>query len=295
MPSSRKTSASRQTPDLQWYRHVRRTVRQGALVLAVFVGATGVLPVGQRLARAQDDWDAVEKPANQPAVNHFQLPPFDQWVLGGRSPAQVRQTLLSHASMRLDLLSRSYNLTDPQRKKLELAARGDIKRFFRQADEVRSKFDELKNDQQKLNEIVQAIQPLQMKIQGSFFNDDSLLYKAIKTTFIGEQAEKFEGHEQERRRFVYEANIAIALVTLERGVPLREEQRKQFTQLLLEETKPPRSFGRQAVYAVFYQASTIDEDKLSQIFDRAQWKAIQRLLRTAEAMDANLKRNGFQP
>ncbi len=252
------------------------------------------LPVGQ-LARAQDDWDAVEEPVNQPVVNHFQLPPFDQWVLGGQSPAQIRQTLLSRASMRLDSISQSYDLSDAQRKKLELAARGDIKRFFRQADEVRSKFDKLKDDQQKLNEIVQAVQPLQTKLRGSFFGDDSLLSKTIKTTLTGKQAELYEGRQRERRRFAYEAKIAFALVTLEQGVPLREEQREQFTQVLLEETEPPRSFGQQVVYEVFYQAATIDEEKLEKIFDRAQWKAIRRLLRTAEAMGANLKRNGFQP
>lgn len=255
----------------------------------------GVSPVDHRLARAQDDWDAAEEPVEKPAVNHFQLPPFDQWVLGGQSPAQVRQTLLSRASRRLDSLDQSYDLSDAQRKKLELAARGDIKRFFRQADEVRAKFDKLKDDQQKLNEIVQAVQPLQVKMRGSFFDDDSLLSKTIATTFTRQQAEKYEGHQQERRRFAYEAKIAFALLTLERGVPLREGQREQFTKLLLEETEPPRSFGQQAVYAVFYQAATIDEEKLEPIFDRVQWKAIRRLLRTAEAMDANLKRNGFQP
>ena len=172
----------------------------------------------------------------------------------------------------------------------------NVRAFLREAEQIRQKYEEAKHDQRKVNEIVHAIQPIQRKIQkGMVFDDDSLLRKTLKNTLTGEQSDKYEQQQVQRRRFAYEAKIEYALVTLESGVPLREQQRKQFVKLLLEETEPPKSFGRQPHYEVFFLASTIDEEKLKPIFDDAQWQAIKRLLIQAHAMDSNLKRNGFFP
>lgn len=272
-----------------------QSLRRGALAFATLAGMLCGALIGDSLVQAQDDWDAVDKPVNQPVVNHFQLPQFDQWVYGGKNPAQIRDMLLLRAATQVDSFALTYDLSDAQRKELELAARGDVKRFFREAEEVRAKYNEFKGDQQKLNEIVQAIQPIQRRMQGSFFNSSSLLYKSVKSTLTSEQTEKYEREHGARRKFAYEAKIESALIMLERGVPLREQQRVQFVKLLLEETEAPEAFGRQVPYEVFYQAGTLEEEKLRRIFDNNQWRAIQKLLTQAKALGPNLMRNGFKP
>ena len=302
MPNSQRNAMSQRVGRDQWHRRPRLALRRCLLVSAVLFGLVWGTLIDARLVGAQDDWDAAEVPMNQPGPNHFQLPDFDNWAFRGQKPAQIKQLLMARASVRLDSFALTYDLSDAQRKKLELAARGDVRKFFRKAEEVRAKYNEVKNDRQKVNEIVQAIQPIQKtiqaiqkKTQGSFFDDDSLLTKALKSTLSGEQSERYERQQRERRQFNYEAKIEYALIMLESGVPLREQQRKQFVKLLLEETEPPKSFGRQPQYEVFFQVGTLDEEKLRPIFDDAQWRAIRRLLAQAKAMGPNLKRNGFTP
>lgn len=295
MPDSRKTTMCRNIGGDETRGRRRLAAGRFLAAFAVLVGAACAPLVDGRRVWAQDDWDAGKEPMNPAGAAHFQLPDFDQWAFRGQKPEQVKQALMSRASVRLDSFALTYDLSDAQRKKLELAARGDVRKFFREAEAVRAIYKEAKNDQQKLNEIAQAIQPIRNKMRGVFFDDDSLLYKALKNTLIGEQSDKYARQQRERRRFKYEAKIEYALVTLEGGVPLREQQRQQFVKLILEETEPPLTFGRQPQYEVFFKVSTIDEAKLEPIFDDAQWRAIKRLLMQAKEMGPNLQSNGFMP
>lgn len=272
------------------------TIGQRTLPCALLFAIVGETFLAGRLALAQDDWDAGKQPVNPPAAVRFQLPDFDHWVFRGKKPAQIKQTFMARAAVQIDSFALTYDLSDAQRKKLELAARGDVRAFLRETERIRKIYEEAKHDQQKVNEIVHAIQPIQRVIQkGMVFDDDSLLHKTLKNTLTGEQAERYEQQQVERRRFAYQAKIEYALVTLESGVPLRQQQCNQFVKLLLEETEPPKSFGRQPHYEVFFLASKIDEEKLKPIFDDAQWRAIKRLFMQMPAMGPNLKRNGFFP
>lgn len=275
-------------------------VRRLALSFAVLAGMTCSGLLGGRLVWGQDDWDAVKEPANPRAAmergaRQFHLPDFEQWVFGGKNPAQVEQMLMSRLTVLLNSVERACELSEAQRKKLELAARGDVRKVFRQVDQVREKFGEVGNDQQKLQEIMQEIQPIQTKINSSFFDDNSLLHKVLKGTLDQEQSRKYEQEELKRRKFQYEAKIELTLAMLESGVPLREQQRQRFVKLLLDETEPPRKFGQQAYYAVLYLASTLEEEKLKPIFDDAQWRAVKQLFSQGKAMKAHLKSNGFIP
>ena len=274
--------------------------RRRVLSIAVLAGMMCSCLPGGPLAWGQDDWDAVKDPANPPAARvfaapQFHLPDFDRWVYGGKTSAQVKQMLMSRFTSQLESVERDCQLSEVQRRKLELAARGDVRRFFRQADEVRAKFGEVRNDQQMLGKIMQEIQPLQAKIKSSFFDQNSLLHKVLKGTLDDEQSHEYEQQQRERRRFQYEAKIELALAMLETGVPLRERQRQRFVKLLLDQTEPPNKFGQQACYVVFYQAGTLEEEKLKAIFDDAQWRAIKQLLFRAKGLEAHLKSNGFIP
>ncbi len=275
------------------------TLRRFALSFAVLASMTCSGLLGSQFVWGQDDWDAVKEPANPAAAvgfgGRFQLPEFNQWVFRGKTPAQVEQMLMSKATVRLDSVELTYELSEAQRKKLELAARGDVKRFLRQANEVRDKFGKVRNNQQEFHNVIQAVQPLQARMNGSFFDDKSLLEKVLRSALSGEQSGKYKQQQLERRRFNYEAKIELSLVMLETGIPLREQQRQRIVKLLLDETEAPKQFGQQGYYAVLYQASKLEEEKLRPIFDDAQWRAIKKLLAQGKAMESHLKSNGFIP
>ena len=79
---------------------------------------------------------------------------FDQWVFGGpRNSRAGRDKLDSLLTLQVDDVARMCALSEAQKKKLLLAGRGDIKRFFDKVEEKRKKFAKVKNDQTKFNAI----------------------------------------------------------------------------------------------------------------------------------------------
>ena len=87
---------------------------------------------------------------------------FDQWVFGApRNPRAGRNKLDSLLTFEVDDVARTCRLSEVQKKKLLLAGRGDIKRFFDKVEEKRKKFDKVKTDQNKIGEIYQELVPLQ--------------------------------------------------------------------------------------------------------------------------------------
>lgn len=275
--------------------------RFGLLVFGSVVVVGLALP-GSRIVLGQDDWDAAEKAA-QPlpaaavrlAAPQIQMKDFERWAFGGKSVAEVERLLMTRSTLLLAPVERACELTEAQREKLELAARGDVRRFVCEIDEARESFSALRNDPQKIQQVFQLAQQFQTRINSGFFDEHSLLNKVLKTTLTPEQSREYEQHEQERRRFRYEAKVELALTVLETGVPLNEKQRQQFLKVLLDETEPPKHFGQQAYYEILYQASKVDEEKIKPIFDDAQWRAIRQVLATAEGMLPLLNRNGFTP
>ena len=268
-----------------------------ALRLAVLLALACSGLFGPSLACGQDDWDAVEAEPMLPgaiAAPQFNFP-VERWFFGQKSRVQVEQSLMSRADLQLDCLESVCNLSDAQRTKLQLAARGDMKRFFRRFDEIRERYGDLANDQQKLNELMQAIYPLRTKMNSSFFDESSLFHKVLLRTLDPEQSRKYQEQQHERRRFQYEAKIELALAVMENSFPLRQQQRQQFLTLLLDEPEPPVAFGQQTLYEVFYQAGKLDEARLKPIFDDAQWRSIRQMLAQSKRMEASLKTSGFVP
>jgi hypothetical protein len=269
------------------------------LGLAAIVGLVAPCMLAERFACGQDDWDARPKAA-QPGVgqgNVVAMPQrdFDQWVFGGMNRAQVEQRLDSQLAMQVDAAATACGLSDAQQTKLRLAGRADIKEYFDTVERAREKFRDVGQDQQKLQQMWQEIAPLQTKARVAFFDDTSLLQKALKRTLDDRQSALYEQQERERRKFRYEAKIELVVAMLESRMPFRAEQRQKFTKLLLDETKPPQKFGQQDYYVVLYQAGKLDEQKLKSIFDETQWKPLKQALDQARQMERFLKSNGFVP
>ena len=99
---------------------------------------------------------------------------FDQWVFGNMgvaNAAAARNQLDSLLTLHVEDLERTCGLTPVQKKKLLLAGRGDIKRFFDRVEE-RKKFTKNRNDQNQFQQIWQEIQPLRNSFNAGFFGED---------------------------------------------------------------------------------------------------------------------------
>lgn len=266
--------------------------------LLLVVAVAGIIILGSAVW-GQDDWDAKDVVLAQPAgmgrAGAFEIPEetFEQWVFGGKTTSQVTKRLDSLLALRVESVERACGLSDGQKNKLQLAGRGDVKRYFGSVEEVRREFRKVRRDQNRINEIWQKIQPLQMKFNTGIFDETSLFCKVLKRTLDPDQSGQYEQQERERRRFRYEAKVELAIAMMETGLPLRDIQRQKFVKLLLEEAEPPAKFGQYDYYVVLYHAAKLPEEKLKPIFDDGQWRALTQLFAQARGMEATLKRNGF--
>jgi hypothetical protein len=261
----------------------------------VVLTATLSIACTGRAARAQDDVvvEENEEAAVNMVVNMAGVEQVDQMLYGrfGMGGAGVARNKLDSAlALRIDDVDRLCGVTEAQKKKLQLAGRGDIKRFFDRVDETKRKFQVAQNNQ--FNNIWQEIQPLQTELNSGLFGDDSFFAKTVKRTLNAEQAAKFENAVRRRSLVRYQATVVWCVAQLDRSVGLSDEQRRRLVELLVKETQPPKRFGQNDYWFMMLQASKLPESKIKPIFDDIQWRILQRQLMQGRGMEQWLKMSG---
>jgi hypothetical protein len=276
-----------------------RILNRLLLVIAVLATAAS-----GRIARAQDDDEPDDDPkarkANagaamvirqQQAANVEQM---DQWVYGrfGGSGG-ARNKLDSSLLLRIDDLERVCAITEDQKRKLRLAGRGDIKRFFDKVEAVKRKFRQGQNDPN--TNIWQEVQPLQVEINAGLFGDDSIYAKTIRRTLTADQTSRFEGLVHDRQLSRYRSTVDWFVTHLDKGLGLTNLQRRQFVDLLVTEGRPPKKFGQGDYWYLMLQTARVPESKIKPIFDAPQWRLLSRQFMQAKGMEPWLKTNGILP
>jgi hypothetical protein len=221
---------------------------------------------------------------------------FDQWVFGGpRNSRAGRNKLDSLLALQVDEVSRMCTLSEAQKKKLLLAGRGDIKRFFDQVEEKRKKFAQVKQDRNKIGEIYQELVPLQVALKSGLFGDGSIYAKTIRRVLSEEDDARYQKVIQDKNRFRYKAKVELVVAQLDQTVGFRDEQRRKLVELILSETQPPTRFGQYDYYLVMYQAGQIAEAKLKPLFEHRQWALLNRQLNHRRGMEQFLRTQGLLP
>jgi hypothetical protein len=265
----------------------------GRLLLALtMLGAIG----SARLSSAQeaDEQDEVVVRQTTFEVSDAQ---FDQWAFGGRMDGTtVRPKLESLLTMQIEQIDRSCHLTESQKKKLRLAGHGDMKRFLDRVEEKRSLLKGIQ-DRSKVNEIFQQIQTFQIALNSGLFGEESFFFRTIGRTLNEEQSARYQDALHERKAFVYQAKIDLAVANLGNSLGLSNDQRNRLAKLLLEETRPPRKYGQQAFQVVLFQVAKLPDARLKSILDEAQWRALSPSLARwgNETNERLLRANGYVP
>lgn len=219
---------------------------------------------------------------------------FEQWVFQQYGNAATARTKFKESlELYTDDIHQACTLTEGQTFKLQLAGQGDIERFFRKFEEVKKKFQAVRNDQQKVNQIFQDISPLQTQMHTGLFGRDSLLQKCLVNTLNRKQYLQFVKVDEERRRFHHESRIGLVVMMLDKAAPVTADQRSQLIELLRSETKPMRKSGQYDYYAMMYQVSKIPSDKFKVLLDDIQWQVFNQQLAQMRGMEQWLKQNGL--
>jgi hypothetical protein len=278
------------------------------LLIAAVLSITGT----EHIARAQDDEETEDRVEANPRVNKLMEAAeqarslrlraykgrLDHWI--GSPPgtrALARDRLEMFLARRLKELKAHYHLTEAQLKKLQLAGRGDIKRFMDRLHQAARKLEDSQIDDGELRNIDFEIDEATKAMNTEFFGEDSLFYKTTATTLNTEQAADWETAliKENYRRF--ERAVVQSVTALQRNLGLRAKQTTALAELLVFETRPPKRFGEASELAlVLFQASRIPTARIKPIFDEAQWRIMSKWLapyREGAGGEELLKRHGF--
>lgn len=221
---------------------------------------------------------------------------FNAWVFGNaRDPNTAKTKLETQFKLQVDEISRVAKLSEAQKKKLELAARGDMKRFFDLVEDKRRSFQLVKNDQNKFNQFYQELRPLQTKLNAGLYDDDSFYAKTVKRTLDPDQSLSYDKVVRERQLYRYRAQVNLVVTNLDNTIGFRAEQRRQIAKIIMEQTRPPKKHGQYDNYVVLYQLSKLPEARLKPFFKEPQWLTFKRQLDGARGLEQFLTTQGILP
>jgi hypothetical protein len=209
------------------------------------------------------------------------------------SIAEFRKRMENNASMEIETVARQVQLTEAQKKKLKLAARGDVEQFISRAEELRPKLTSKPIDQQQYVALMRELQPLRMSQQTGVIGENSLFRKTLRHCLTDEQRTRWQSLERERQRTTVES----VLLTLERrpdGFKLTGESRRQFVDLIVEHGEFPETRNSYIHYVVLVEAGKL-ADRLKPLLHDDVWDKLQKQITQAQQVEATLRKSGQWP
>ncbi len=254
------------------------------LLFAMILLTTGM----PRTASAQDDAEPEkEPPADVEPVFRLSDEQFEQMIFG-KDLAAARKYLASRLDWELTRTDRVYHLTPVQRKKLEIAGKGSMKRLFDRFDEAKEKLHQAGGDFNQIGPMLQDFQPFQQGQHAYLFGEESIFAKTLKNTLTADQ---IATHAKD----VYRTRVEWMVSLLDKALGLNADQHRRFVSLIVEETPPLKRYGDFDYDAVMWQASRLPQDKLKPIFDDAQLTKLLVRFGQARRMESILFGAGYLP
>ena len=189
---------------------------------------------------------------------------------------------------RISELDEKYRFTPDQKKKLELAGKRDIYRFFESTRETKAMLNRARKDRMQFLAILQGRQTLEIRMRSgeARFGDGSLFAKTLKTTLACEQY-------AEHSRDVFRGRVESVVSSLDERLGLSREQHLRFVTLIVEETPPLKRYGDYDAYAVMFQMSKLPEAQLKRILDEGQLRLLTDKFLEVRSYERVLKAQGY--
>jgi hypothetical protein len=219
---------------------------------------------------------------------------FNRLVFGNQQPTAVRDRLKRILTLKIAYVDRLCGISQAQREILELAGKGDIKRWFDVIEDHRQGAVR-QYDQEEYVKVMQQLQTLQRGVGDDAFGDGSLFSKVLRTTLDRDQAARYAAAEQDKQRSRYLTRIEQYVALLDNTLGLSAEQRRKLVSLLLGHTRPPKQYGPYDLMVVQHQMLRLSEAQLRPIFDEAQWRGLSRRVEESKAIEPILTRGDFLP
>ena len=107
---------------------------------------------------------------------------FDDWAFGGKEGEkrfrnQLDTLLQTKGPKEVEQI---FRLTEPQRRKLKLAGRGDIQRLLEMVDDARKEFQLARLNIRRLTELQKDLRLVELRVSDGLFEMGSLFAKTLR-------------------------------------------------------------------------------------------------------------------
>jgi hypothetical protein len=251
------------------------------------IAATG----GPALAQRADEPDD-EAPAQNAAVFEVQVGDrqmeanIEQWIFGGQGAAEVRKKIDSALVQDVNRFDRRYGLTPVQKKKLELAGRHDIKRYFDQVEDAKAEYRRTNGDWNQVGNRISELQRIQNQPHSELFGDDSMLVKTLKKNVTAEQVARYQ-------KKIYRDRVEWMAGLLDKRLHLNADQHRRLVDLVAEQTPALLRYGSFDYDAIILQMSRLAPGKLRSVLDEAQCRELVLRFDQARRMQSILVSEGY--
>lgn len=201
-------------------------------------------------------------------------------VIDGRQVIQLDEQTAAESDARkrwnsvlaaqVQAMDRLYSLSEPQKKKLLLAGKGDIHQHFSRLAEIRSKVTAGPLQREQFAALMKELQPIQNATRENLFDDNSLFQKTLRTILTDEQRRRFRSIELEQQRRILESVMQDWDLAADR-FKLWGEPRKKFIELLVPRLHISPSAGAYSHSIVFLEAWRIRE-QVRPLLTADEWK-----------------------
>ena len=144
---------------------------------------------------------------------------IEQWVFG-KDLDIARRSLRNRLEEEINRADHKYHLDPGQKKKLEVAGHGDMKRLFDRFEEFRKRVNRREGDLHVNGVDFQELQSLQKSSSADLFGDDSMVAKTLKRILTPQQV---ASHEKD----IYRSKVDLMVALLARAIGLNEDQHRR--------------------------------------------------------------------
>lgn len=216
---------------------------------------------------------------------------FQQFILQQKTEKVFREDVVARSHDLIERVKLVCELEPAQLEKLQLAAEGDVVRFYREFERIKSEVKGVKmNDAQAWQQAWPILMPLHQRVQQGIFDDSSLCHTVLKTTLNPGQLEQFETAEAKRRDYAFKANCKTAIADLSREIPLTGEQREKLLAIMLSVARPKKSHPQMEIMVgmvLFNKAIKRIESESG--LDKKQLDHLVKLLERVRGMEGNFE------
>ncbi|TWU00771.1 hypothetical protein [Stieleria varia] len=199
------------------------------------------------------------------------------FAFNGRSETDVKNQMRMLSGIQVDLVAKIGELDEQQTDKLQAATESDIRRFFREVDQVRHQLDEMKLGPNDINEAWQVVSPIQVRMNAGIFGEQSLFQRVIKSVLTPDQQTAYQDELVRQRVRRWNIITRMNIAEIERNsMPLTSSQRDQLL-AVLEKVELPATLNKQMDgYAGYIRltGSAKHDQQLKKFLTPAQMKVI---------------------